>query len=130
MTDVSPLVLLALFALVLAVVATVRLRSQPDGRSAPLPIAGGAPSATEEIQGQLVEIQTTLANLHEAVLRRPPGALPLGTEKPKEHRPQFVLNSEERTNKVIRRIYTCRVPDCPDTLIDEEPEPMHAGGPS
>jgi hypothetical protein len=114
-----------LLALCALVYVRVRSGDAEPARSLPPPISGGAVGAElVDIYSRLDEIMGAVTGLHEDVLRRPAGAAPIAVAAPKPHRHQFMLTSEERTNKVLRRIYTCRVNDCPDTYIDEEPEPV------
>jgi hypothetical protein len=113
--------------LVLAGLVVIRVRSGDalPARPLPPPISGGAVGAElVDIYSRLDEIMGAVTGLHEDVLRRPAGAAPIAVAAPKPHRHQFMLTSEERNNKVLRKIYTCRVNDCPDTYIDEEPEPV------
>jgi hypothetical protein len=115
--------------LVLAGLVVIRVRSGDVAPARPLPppIAGGAVgSELVDIYSRLDEIMGAVTGLHEDVLRRPAGAAPIAVAAPKPHRHQFMLTSEERNNKVLRKIYTCRVEGCPDTYIDEEPEPVLA----
>lgn len=46
---------------------------------------------------------------------------------PKPHACRFKLNSEERTNKMIRRISICETPGCRNVHVDEEPEDAPRG---
>lgn len=95
----------------------------------PAPIAGGEAVGLELVHQRLDDVLASMSALHQDITRRPAGALPLATEKPKEHRPQFVVTSEERTNKLLRYICTCRVDGCQDTLILEQAEmPAIPGG--
>jgi hypothetical protein len=132
--ETASILLLSLLVVLVIVLVVLTFRvlhraGDEDKRPLPPPIAGGAVGhELVEVHTRLDDVMTTLAVIREDILRRPAGALPLGTAPPKEHRPQFVLTSEERNNKVLRRIYTCRVEGCPDTLIDEEPEPTLARG--
>lgn len=131
MGDLALFVVATLLVVVLAlvIVLTGRHTTAPaNPMPSVLPIAGGSIGMDlADVHGRLDVILESLTDLHAAVTRRPAGAAPLGTLPPKEHRPQFVLTSEERTNKVLRKIYTCRVEGCPDTLIDEAPEPSLLG---
>jgi hypothetical protein len=125
-------VVVAALLLVLCALVYVRVRSgdAAPSRTLPPPIAGGAVGAElVDIYSRLDEIMGAVTGLHEDVLRRPAGAAPIAVAAPKPHRHQFMLTSEERNNKVLRRIYTCRVEGCPDTYIDEEPEPTLAREP-
>lgn len=114
-----------LLVAVLVVGAATMLRERRQQRPLPLPISGGAMGADlVEIHTRLDDLMVAVTGLHDDVLRRPAGAAPLATAAPKPHRHQFMLTSTERNNKVIRKIMTCRVDTCPDTYIDEEPEPV------
>jgi hypothetical protein len=120
-------VVVAALLLVLCALVYVRVRSgdAPPARPLPPPISGGAVGAElVDIYSRLDEIMGAVTGLHEDVLRRPAGAAPIAVAAPKPHRPQYVYTSEERNNKVLVKIYTCRVEGCTDTQIIEEPEPV------
>jgi hypothetical protein len=119
------LVIVALLVVVLGLSGWTMVREHQARRPLPAPISGGAVgSDLVEIYSRLDDLMVAVNGLHDDVLRRPAGAAPLATAAPKPHRHQFMLTSEERNNKVLRKIYTCRVDTCPDTYIDEEPEPV------
>lgn len=114
--------LLALATFILGVWAMTLWMTRAVAVSPP-PIAGGSVDPMMPIHEHLDQVMAAVTEVQEMIARRPAGAAPLGTLPPKPHRHQFMLTSEERTNKVLRKIYTCRVYDCPDTYIEEEPEP-------
>lgn len=103
------------------VVAHTRISDRPNE---PMPIAGGSVDPMTPVHEHIDEVLAGLGKLEEMIARRPAGAAPIGFAPPKPHRHRFKFASEERTNKVLRRIHVCEEADCPDTWIDEMPEPV------
>lgn len=113
-----------LITLALLLVSVFRRAPRPPGAFSRPPIAGGSVDPLLPVHEQFSEVMASIDEVKAMILNRPVGALPLGFAPPKPHRHRFKFASEEKTNKVIRRIHVCEEADCPDAWIVEEPEPM------